>query len=261
MEFSDILYEKRDGVAWITINRPEKYNAFTPHTLREMTDAFADARKDSSIGVIVLTGAGDKAFCTGGDVGVEGEFTPESGRELLDASIFLSFEMRNNGKPIIAAVNGYAIGGGNELALLCDLIIASDRAQFGQVGPRMGSCPVWFGTQCLPKVIGDKKAREVVYLCRRYTAEEAERMGWINKVVPHEKLYEEVEAWCKELLERSPQSLRLAKISLNAETDFLWTTVFHGEFAVNLFYATEEFHEGCRAFLEKRKPEFYKFRK
>ncbi|MBI2862147.1 MAG: enoyl-CoA hydratase/isomerase family protein [Chloroflexi bacterium] len=259
MEYHDILYAKRDGVATVTINRPEVLNAFRLPTLREMIDAFEDASSDESIGVIVLTGAGGKAFCTGGDVGVEGQLTQATGRKFLRACQQLAYLMRNNGMPIIAAVRGYCIGGGNELNMLCDLTIATEGSRFGQAGPRMGSVPVWFGTQMLPRLVGEKRAREIVYLCWQYSAEEAYRMGWVNKVVPDDQLEQEVTHWCQELLDRSPQALRIAKTSLNSGSDMLWWSVIHDLQMLTMAYETEEFREGTRAFLEKRKPNFRKF--
>lgn len=261
MEFQDIIYEKKPGVARITINRPRVLNAFTTQTLEEMIKAFENANDDETIGVIVLTGAGERAFSTGGDVKWEGEFNPAKGRALFRRTIKLSQVMRNNGKPIIAAVRGYCIGGGNELNLLCDLTIATQSSRFGQAGPRMGSVPVWYGTQLLTVNLGEKRAREIVYLCHEYTAQEAYEMGWVNKVVPDDKLEEAVEEWCQELLDKSPQALRIAKASINSLSDMLYWSVIHGGLELSMAHGTEEFQEGCNAFLEKRRPNFRVYRK
>ena len=172
----------------------------------------------------------------------------------------LSMVMRGCGKPVIARVRGFAIGGGNELNLLCDLTVASEDSTFGQVGPTMGSVPIWWGTQMLPRLVGEKRAREIVMLCERYTAAEALAMGWINKVVPAQELDEAVDAWCRRLLEMSPQALRVAKLSLNYESDQLWPSVLHGYQMISFIHGTDEFHEGAQAFLEKRKPDFNQFR-
>lgn len=257
----DVLYRKEGGVAWITINRPEVYNAFRNQTLDELVDRFEEATQDERVGVIVLTGVGGKAFCTGGDVKLEDGFDPAKGRAHHRRLLRLAEVIRHSGKPVIAAVRGWCLGGGNSLMLLCDLTIATDSSRFGQVGPKMGSSPLWWSTQLLPRLVGDKKAREIVMLCRQYTAAEAERMGWINKVVPDDQLEAEVEQWCRELLEKSPQALRLAKISLNSESDQLWSSVAHGLGLLAYAHGTAEFHEGTQAFLEKRKPDWEPFRR
>jgi dihydroxynaphthoic acid synthetase len=256
----DVLYTQAQGIARITINRPEVYNAFRNQTLDELTDAFEDAARDESVGVIVLTGAGTKAFCTGGDVSEEDAFDPVKGRHHHRRLIRLAEVIRNCGKPVIAAVRGYCVGGGNSLMLLCDLTIATESSRFGQVGPKMGSSPLWWSTQLLPRLVGEKKAREIVMLCRQYSAVEAERMGWINRAVPDESLDAEVDAWCRELLAKSPQALRLAKLSLNAESDQLWSSVIHGLGLLAYAHGSAEFHEGTRAFLEKRSPDWTRFR-
>jgi dihydroxynaphthoic acid synthetase len=260
MTYEDVLYEVRDGVARITINRPKVHNAFRLETLDELVDAFKTAETDSDAGVIVLSGAGERAFSSGGDVKMEESSDSATARKLARKSIELAMVMRGSGKPTIARVRGWAIGGGNELNLLCDFTIASDDSRFGQVGPTMGSVPVWWGTQLLPRVIGEKRAREVVMLCRRYSAQQALEMGWINCVVPADELDAEVQRWCDELLGMSPQSLRVAKLSLNYESDQLWSSVLHGFEMISFIHGTEEFHEGTRAFLEKRPPEFAKYR-
>ncbi len=256
MTYEDILYEVRPaGVARITINRPDKYNAFRGQTVDEMIDAFQKAGWDKSIGVIVLAGAGDKAFCTGGDQSAhDGQY---DGRGTIGLPIEeLQSLIRDVPKPVIARVQGFAIGGGNVLATVCDLTIASDKAQFGQVGPKVGSVDPGFGTAYLARLVGEKKAREIWYLCRRYTAAEAERMGLINTVVPHDELDAEVDRWCAELMERSPTALALAKRSFNADTESIRGIASMGMAALSLYYETAESREGGDAFREKRKPDF-----
>jgi dihydroxynaphthoic acid synthetase len=260
MNFEDILYEVKDGVAAITINRPQVHNAFRLETLDELAAAFRSAESDSDAGVIVLTGAGGRAFSSGGDVKMEEESDPATARRLARKSVELAMVMRGCGKPVIAKVQGWSIGGGHELHMLCDFTIASSDSKFGQVGPTMGSVPVWWGTQLLPRIVGEKRAREIVMLCRRYSAQEALEMGLINSVVPPEELDAEVRRWCDELLRMSPQSLRVAKLSLNYESDHLWSSVLHGFEMISFIHGTEEFHEGTQAFLEKRPPEFAKYR-
>lgn len=261
MTYQDIIYTAQDGVARITINRPETYNAFRGETLDALIDAFRTAEADGSVGVVVLTGAGDKAFCSGGDVTWEEESDEAGALQLARRTTMLSMIVRGCGKPVIARVNGYAVGGGNELQLICDLTIASENAVFGQAGPKMGSVPIWWGTQLLPRLVGEKRAREIVMLCHRYPAQEALEMGWINKVVPEAELDAAVDEWCEELLQLSPQALRVAKLSLNFESDQLWPSVFHGYQMISFIHGTEEFHEGTQAFLEKRKPDFGRFRR
>jgi len=256
MTYEDILYEVRPaGVARITINRPDKYNAFRGQTVDEMIDAFQKAGWDKSIGVIVLAGAGDKAFCTGGDQSAhDGQY---DGRGTIGLPIEeLQSLIRDVPKPVIARVQGFAIGGGNVLATVCDLTIASDKAQFGQVGPKVGSVDPGFGTAYLARLVGEKKAREIWYLCRRYTAAEAERMGLVNTVVPHDELDAEVDRWCAELMERSPTALALAKRSFNADTESIRGIASMGMAALSLYYETAESREGGDAFREKRKPDF-----
>ena len=256
MDYQDILYEVRPaGVARITINRPDKYNAFRGQTLEELIDAFQRAGWDRDIGVIVLTGAGEKAFCTGGDQSAhDGQY---DGRGTIGLPIDeLQSLIRDVPKPVIARVDGFAIGGGNVLATICDLTIASDRAQFGQVGPKVGSVDPGFGTAYLARIIGEKKAREVWYMCRRYTAAEAERIGLVNAVVPAADLDAEVDRWCAELLERSPTAIALAKRSFNADTENIRGIASMGMQALSLYYDTDESKEGGVAFREKRKPDF-----
>jgi naphthoate synthase len=268
MEFKEIIYEKKDGIAKITINRPERLNAFTVLTLQEMAHALADAGMDRSIGVVVLTGAGDRAFCVGGDQVTRGEggygesSTGVFGygdMGMLEAHGLVIYLIRNIPKPVIAAVNGYAIGGGHVLHMVCDISIAAEDARFGQAGPRVGSFDAGFGTAYMARLVGEKKAREIWYLCRQYSAAEALEMGLVNKVVPKEKLEEEVEAWCREILEKSPTALAFLKASFNADTDHIWGLNSISMKGLELFYNTEESLEGRNAFVEKRKPEFRKY--
>ncbi|KMO38917.1 dihydroxynaphthoic acid synthetase [Methylobacterium variabile] len=260
MAYDDILYEAQDGVARITINRPERYNAFRGQTVEELIRAFQEAGWDRSIGVIVLAGAGDKAFCTGGDqTAHEGQY---DGRGTIGLPIEeLQSLIRDVPKPVIARVQGFAIGGGNVLATICDLTIASERAQFGQVGPKVGSVDPGFGTAYLARVVGEKRAREIWYLCRRYTAQEALALGLVNAVVPHEALDAEVARWCAELMERSPTALAIAKRSFNADTESIRGIASMGMQALSLYYDTDESREGAAAFREKRKPDFRSPRK
>ena len=261
MAYQDILYEKKEGAARITINREKIFNAFRTQTLIEMHEAFADAGNDRSVGVIVLTGAGGKAFCSGGDIAEMRNLSPETGRVFLYRFYNLFQQIRWAPQPVIAAVNGYCLGGGNEINMVCDLSIASEKSIFGQVGPTVGSIPVLSATQYLPRNVGDKKAKEIIFLCQRYTAAEAKEMGWINKVVPEDKFEQEVQAWIDRILDMSPQSLRIAKLSLNFEADLLYPSFTHAIEILASVYGSSELKEGMSAFLEKRKPEFRKFRK
>ncbi|HEX3034554.1 MAG TPA: enoyl-CoA hydratase-related protein [Thermodesulfobacteriota bacterium] len=256
--FENILYEKKDRVARVTINRPEVRNALNSQTREELAIAIEDAWLDDDIGVIVLTGAGDKAFSAGGDLTwiVDPEKKVDARYTLVHYR--LATAIRCCGKPVIARVDGYCIGGGNELNMLCDMTIASDASIFGQAGPLVGSSPVWYGMQGLQRSVGDKKAKEIVFLCNRYTAEEAMQMGWVNKVVPKDKLDEEVDAWCKKLLEMSPQSLRISKLQLNFASDMAFPQITHGLELARFFMKAPEMVEGATAFLEKRKPDFWK---
>jgi naphthoate synthase len=254
MDLSDVLYTKDGGIAWVTINRPERRNAFRGRTVRELVECFRDAWRDRAVGVVVLTGAGDKAFCSGGDQKERGE----GGYDEMDVAA-LHAVIRNIPKPVVAMVNGFAIGGGHVLHVLCDLSVAAETAVFGQVGPRVGSVDPGFGTAYLARVVGEKKAREIWYLCRQYSAAEALAMGLVNKVVPLAALRAEVESWCTELLARSPTALKLAKFSFNADTDHIYGIGELGFTALELYYGTEEAREGVRAFLEKRPPEFRKY--
>ncbi|MDR3531401.1 MAG: enoyl-CoA hydratase-related protein [Rhodopila sp.] len=259
-KYTDLLYEERDGIATITINRPEKYNAFRGITCDELIHAFNRAGWNKSIGVIILTGAGTKAFCTGGDQSAhEGSYDGKG-------TVGLPMEALHNiirgvPQPVIAKVRGYAIGGGNVLATLCDLTIAGESAQLGQVGPKMGSVDPGFGTAYLARCVGEKKAREIWYLCRRYTAHEAAAMGLVNKVVPDDQLDAEVEAWAREIVERSPTAIAIAKRSFNADSDNIAGIGALGMQALKLFYDSDESKEGVASFLEKRKPEFRKYYK
>src|SRR5579883_555960 len=258
MTYEDILYDARDGVAHITINRPQVMNAFRGKTCEELIDAFNRAGWDKSIGVIVLAGAGDRAFCTGGDQSAhDGQY---DGRGTIGLPIEeVHSLLRDVPKPVIARVQGYAIGGGNVLATLCDLTIASEKAVFGQVGPKMGSVDPGFGTAYLARVVGEKKAREIWYLCRRYTASEALAMGLVNAVVPHDQLDAEIARWCAELLERSPTAIAIAKRSFNADSENIRGIGAMGMQTLKLYYDSEESREGVRALMEKRKPDFRKY--
>jgi naphthoate synthase len=257
MAVEDIIYEKHDGVAWITINRPEVRNAFRARTVDEMVAAFRDAWADGAVGVVVLTGAGEKAFCSGGDQKERGDAGYAGGASGIGMDVAsLHGVIRNIPKPVIAMVNGFAIGGGHVLHVLCDLSIAADTAVFGQTGPRVGSVDPGFGTAFLARVVGEKKAREIWYLCRQYSAQEALQMGLVNKVVPAAQLRAEVELWCRELLEKSPTALKLAKYSFNADTDHIHGITEMGFSALELYYQTPEAQEGRNAFVEKRKPDF-----
>ncbi|HXG31418.1 MAG TPA: enoyl-CoA hydratase-related protein [Thermodesulfobacteriota bacterium] len=258
LKFENIIYEKKDRIARVTINRPEVRNALNSETREELAVAIEDAWVDDDIGVIVLTGAGDKAFSAGGDLSWIVDPKKKVDNYYMIAHYRLATAMRCCGKPIIARVNGFCIGGGNELNMLCDLTIASEDSIFGQAGPLVGSCPIWYGLQGLQHSVGDKKAREIVYLCNRYTAKEAEQMGWVNKVVPKEKLDEEVDAWCKRLLEMSPQSLRIAKFQINFISDMASPQITHGLELARFFLKSPQMIEGASAFLEKRKPDFWK---
>ncbi|MGO4331218.1 enoyl-CoA hydratase-related protein [Cupriavidus sp. 2TAF22] len=253
--YTDIRLEKTDGVARITIDRPERYNAFRGKTCDELIDALHDAGWDPSIGVVVLTGAGDKAFCTGGDQSAHsGKY---DGRGIVGLPVEeLQSLIREVPKPVIARVNGYAIGGGNVLVTCCDLAIASESAIFGQVGPKVGSVDPGFGTAYLSRVVGEKKAREIWFLCRRYGAREALDMGLVNRVVAPEELDQEVARWCDEILALSPTAIAIAKRSFNADSDSIRGIGGLGMQALALYYQSAESREGVAAFLEKRKPDF-----
>ena len=258
MRYDDILYDVTDGAATITINRPDKMNAFRGQTCEELIDAFNRAGWDRSVGVIVLTGAGERAFCTGGDQSAhDGQY---DGRGTIGLPMEdLHSIIGDVPKPVIARVRGYAIGGGNVLCTICDFTLAGESAQFGQVGPKVGSVDPGFGTAFLARVVGEKKAREMWYLCRRYSAQEALAMGLVNAVVPDADLDAEVARWCGEILERSPTALAIAKRSFNADTEHQRGIAGLGMYALGLYYDTEESKEGGRAFKEKRKPDFRKY--
>jgi 2-ketocyclohexanecarboxyl-CoA hydrolase len=256
MAFEDIIYEKADGIATITINRPTVMNAFRGKTVDEMVEAFHDAWHDRTVGVVILTGAGDRAFSSGGDQSVRSGGGYQGGMNVEE----LHAVIRDIPKPVIAAVNGYAIGGGHVLHVICDLTIAADTARFGQVGPRVGSVDPGFGTAYLTRLVGEKKAREIWYLCRQYSAQQALEMGLVNKVVPAAELMDEARAWAREMLAMSPTALRIAKASFNAETDHIKGIGALGMTALGLYYGTEESMEGRNAFMERRKPVFSKYR-
>ncbi len=257
-QFEDILYEVRGRAAWIIINRPKLYNAFRAQTIEELITAFKLAADDRGVSSVVLTGAGDKAFCTGGDQSAkDGQY---DGRGIVGLPIdeFQSI-IRDIPKPVIARVNGFAIGGGNVFATLCDMTIAADTAKFGQVGPKVGSVDAGWGTALLARHIGDKKAREMWFLNEQYTAQQALEMGLVNKVVPAAELDDAVNAWTQTLGERSPTALALAKRSFNADSDNIRGISMLSLNAVKLYYDSEESKEGMRAFAEKRTPDFHKY--
>jgi naphthoate synthase len=259
-DHTDILYHKAEGIAKITINRPEVLNAFRPQTLDEMQWAFEDAHLDPEIGVVLLTGTGDRAFCTGGDQRVRGDggYVGDDGVPRLNV-IPMQRYIRFMPKPVIALVNGYAIGGGHVLHVICDLTIASETARFGQTGPRVGSFDAGYGSTMLARIVGHKKAREIWFLCRQYTAAEAEEMGLVNEVVPPDELEATGVQWAREILALSPTALRFLKASFIADTDGLAGLQQFASDTTSLFYRTEEGREGRNAFLEKRRPDFSKF--
>lgn len=256
MNYQDILYTEVDGTATITINRPKVYNAFNANTCEELIHAFGVAGSNKHVGVIVLTGSGEKAFCTGGDQS-EGAY---NGRGTVGLPIEeLQSIIRDVPKPVIARVNGFAIGGGNVLVTLCDLAIASENAQFGQVGPKVGSVDPGFGTALLARIVGEKKAREIWFLCKRYSAKEALDMGLINAVVPVDQLDAEVKTWCDNINQMSPTAIALAKRSFNIDSENIRGIGAFAMQALALYYDTDESKEGGKAFREKRKPEFRKY--
>jgi len=259
-EYTDILYEQCEGMAKITINRPEVRNAFRPQTVTELLDAFGHAGEDPGVGVVLLTGAGDKAFCSGGDQKVRGEggYVGADGVPRLNV-LDLQRRIRQLSKPVIAVVAGYAIGGGHVLHVICDLTIAADNAIFGQTGPKVGSFDAGYGATYLARIVGHKKAREIWYLCRQYSAAEALEMGLVNVVVPLERLEETAVEWAQEILAKSPTALRFLKAALNADTDGLAGLQQLAGDATLLYYQTAEAKEGRDAFLEKRSPDFSKF--
>ena len=261
-DYKDILYHKIEGIAKITINRPEIRNAFRPQTVSEMSRALEDAREDQSIGVIILTGQGEKAFCSGGEQKVRGDsgYKDESGVHRLNVLDFQR-QIRTCPKPIIAMVAGYAVGGGHVLHLICDLTIAADNAIFGQTGPRVGSFDGGYGAGYLARIVGQKKAREIWFLCRQYDARQALAMGLVNTVVPLAELENETIKWCQEILANSPMAIRCLKAALNADCDGQAGLQELAGNATMLYYMTAEGQEGRNAFNEKRKPDFSKFRR
>lgn len=264
-EYSDIIYETAEGIAKITINRPERHNAFRPQTLFELQQAFNIARDDSEVGVIIFTGAGDQAFCSGGDQKIRGDdgylgddAVARQGIGRLNV-LDLQVQIRRLPKPVICMVAGWSIGGGNVLQVCCDLTIAADNAKFGQTGPKVGSFDGGYGSWLLAETVGLKKAREIWYLCRQYSAQEALDMGMVNTVVPLADLEKETVSWARELLEKSPLALRMLKGAINAVSDgAAGMQQFAGD-ATMLYYMSEEAQEGRDAFKEKRRPEFDKF--
>ena len=259
-DFQDILYEHVDGIAKITINRPEVRNAFRPETIFELKQAFGEAHDDPSIGVIILTGAGTEAFCSGGDQRIRGEggYVDPSGVPRLNV-LELQRQIRLLPKPVVAMVAGYAIGGGHVLHVVCDLTIAADNARFGQTGPRVGSFDAGYGSTLLARLVGDKKAKEIWFLCRQYSAQEALDMCLVNAVVPLTELEDTTIQWCREILEKSPTAIRFIKAAFNAATEGLaGLQQFAGD-ATLLYYLTDEAKEGKNAFLERRRPDFSKY--
>ena len=259
--YQEIIYEKADeGIAKITINRPEKRNAFTPLTVEEMKKAFDDARDDAGIGVVILTGQGEKAFCSGGDQSVRGVGGYVGTDQVPRLNVLdLQTQIRKLPKPVIAMVAGYAVGGGHILHMVCDLTIAADNAIFGQTGPKVGSFDGGYGSSHMARIVGQKKAREIWFLCRQYTADEALEMGLVNTVVPYDRMEEETVQWCREILQNSPMAIRLIKAGMNADEDGQAGLQQLAGDATLLFYLTEEGQEGKNAFLEKRKPNFGQF--
>ena len=261
-DFQEILFEEYGGIAKITINRPRYRNAFTPKTTWELSQAFAMCREMQNINVVLLTGAGDKAFCSGGDMNVKGRggYVDEDGIPRLSV-LDVQMQIRRLPKPVIAMVNGYAIGGGHVLHLVCDLTIASENAIFGQTGPKVGSFDAGFGASYMARIVGQKKAREIWFLCRQYSAKEALDMGMVNKVVPWEQLEDECVEWAEVMMERSPLALRMIKAGLNAELDGQAGIQQLAGDATMLYYFLDEAQEGGKAFLEKRKPDSNKYPK
>ncbi|WP_395785363.1 1,4-dihydroxy-2-naphthoyl-CoA synthase [Aquirufa sp.] len=261
-EYKEILFQQYNGIAKISINRPHKHNAFTPLTVQEMSEAMELARQDTSIGVIILTGEGGKAFCSGGDQSVRGEggYVGEDYVPRLNV-LDLQRQIRTIPKPVVAMVAGWAIGGGHVLHVICDLSIAAENARFGQTGPNVGSFDGGFGASYLARVVGQKKAREIWFLCDQYDAQDALQMGLVNKVVPLEELENTTVAWCEKILEKSPLALRMLKSAFNAELDGQAGIQELAGNATLLYYLSDEAKEGKNAFLEKRKPDFSKFPK
>jgi naphthoate synthase len=259
-EYSDIEYHTFDGIAKITINRPEVRNAFRPQTVNEMSQAFTRAREDPNIGVVILTGKGEKAFCSGGDQKIRGDSGYRDDQGVLRLNVLdLQRQIRTLPKPVIAMVAGYAVGGGHVLHLMCDLTVAADNARFGQTGPKVGSFDGGYGASYMARIVGQKKAREIWFLCRQYDAQQALEMGLVNHVVPLAQLEAETVQWCREILANSPMALRCLKAAFNADCDGQAGLQELAGNTTMLFYMTPEAQEGRDAFVEKRKPDFSKF--
>ncbi len=258
--FNDIIFEVKDQVAWITINRPSIHNAFREQSLDEMIRALSSTREDPSIACVVITGAGDKAFSAGGDFHAMRRLNFTNGAMWNDRMQGVAMTIRGLPIPVIAMVNGWCMGGGHELALWCDLVIASEHAVLGQSGAKVGACPTVGATQYLSRIIGERLAREMIFLARRFTAKEAEDIGLINKCVPHANLREETLKWCESIKSHSPQTIRMTKKSLNFESDQLYASWQHGMELLAHVWGSEECLEGMNAFLEDRKPDFQRFR-
>ena len=261
-EFQDILYEQLEGISKITINRPEVRNAFRPKTISEISKALSDSREDPDIGVVILTGMGNKAFCSGGDQKIRGDSGYKDEKGVMHLNVLdVQRQIRSCPKPVVAMVNGYAIGGGHVLHVVCDLSVASENAIFGQTGPRVGSFDGGYGASYLARIVGQKKAREIWFLCRQYNAQEAFDMGLVNKVVPPEELEKETIEWCRQMLQLSPVALRCLKSAFNADCDGQAGLQELAGNATMLYYMSKEAQEGRNAFNEKRKPNFSKFRR
>jgi dihydroxynaphthoic acid synthetase len=258
--YRDILFEVKDHVAWVTINRPHVRNAFREQTLDELADALSSTRHDPSIAVAVVTGAGDKAFSAGGDFHAMMRLNRANAHMWNDRMLRLAMTIRGLAIPVIAMVHGWCMGGGHELALWCDLVISADDGVFGQTGAKVGACPTVGATQYIPRLIGERLAREMIFLCRTFTAEEAVRIGLINRVVPKAQLRAATEEWCESIKSFSGQTLRATKKSLNVESDELYASWQQGMELLANIWGTEESLEGMQAFLERRKPDFQKFR-
>lgn len=259
-EYQEILFEVRDNIAWITINRPEVRNAFREQTLDELIDAFKSTRNDASIAAAVVTGAGKEAFSAGGDFHAMNKLNRANASHWNDRMLGLAMTIRGLPIPVIAMVNGWCMGGGHELALWCDLVIASDNAHFGQTGAKVGACPTVGATQYIPRLIGERLAREMIFMCRTFSAEEAVQVGLINRCVPQDQLLAETEKWCENIKGFSGQTIRSTKKSLNFESDMLYASWQHGMELLAEIWGSEESLEGMDAFLEKRKPDFMQFR-
>lgn len=260
MKYKEIVFEKRDNIAYLTFNRPERMNTIRLETIEELTSAITDIDKDNTMGAVVVRGKG-KAFCVGGDISVFSKITLQGGREIAEQCIRLASAMRGMGKPIIAAVNGFCMGWGLEFVSFCDLSIATEDAEFEQTELKVGSSPMFGATQMFPLFMGDKRAREAIFLSKRFSAKEAAEWGLINKVVPPAGLDKAVDEWCKRILTMSPQSTRVAKAALNVLPDILMTALRHGLVIGPLLWVSPEGREAMNAFMEKRKPDFMQFRK